>query len=217
VTIQVGAVLAVLILFARRLHELLRNWQSPETRAFFGKLGLAFLVTAIGGLILEKFNFQLPETLLPVALATFFGGIAILWIEEVRNRKKSSMEISWRLAALIGLAQIAAAGLPGLSRSGVTILLAVFLGVERTAATEFSFLLGVPTLCAAAALKLFSAWQEQVPVDWGTLGIGTLAAFLTALLTIRIFMQFLRTHTFRIFGWYRLVLGVGLFLLLWKG
>lgn len=207
--IQCGAVFAVIFAFTERLTQIFGGLNLRENREFLLKLALAFLITAIGGVILKSLNFQLPKNALPVALATGIGGLLILWIEAGIRDKKLSADISWKVAIAIGAAQILAVIFPGRSRSGTTIMLALILGVGRKAATEFSFILGVPTLLAAAALKIFEASQENTPsFDWPLLSFGTTVAAIAAFLAVNWLLRYIQSHTFTGFGWYRVGLAI---------
>jgi undecaprenyl-diphosphatase len=222
VVIQSGAVLAVLLAFAGRLREMARDWRSPGVRDYVFKLVAAFAVTAVGGLALKKGGLRLPETAAPVAWATLVGGIVILVIEALHREKAVQDRISWPAwpaALLVGLAQLLAIVFPGTSRSGASIIMALVVGVSRPAATEFSFLLGVPTLLAASAFEIIAAMRRPEPFHEpvGQLLLGTLVAAITAFAAVRWLLRYVQTHTFVIFGWYRIVLG-GLILgaIVWK-
>jgi undecaprenyl-diphosphatase len=214
VVIQNGAVLAVVLVFADRLRRMLREWQSAATRDFVRKLGAAFAVTVVGALALKRLGLTLPETAVPVAWATLVGGAAILGIEFVMRNRQGTAEITWALALAAGAAQVLAAAFPGTSRSGASILIALALGASRPAATEFSFLLGVPTLLAAGGYEVLSAIRhgEAAHESWGFVALGTMVATLTAFATVKWLLRFVQTHTFVVFGWYRILLG-GLILL----
>ena len=212
ITIQSGAALAVLFAFASRVRQLLTNIGDPNTRDYLSKLVLAFVITGVGGLILKKLGFTLPKETAPIAWATLLGGIGILAIEwAVRGRRLTS-EITWLVAVVVGLAQILAAVFPGTSRSAATILLALALGVARPAATEFSFLVGVPTLLAAGLYETQHALRHPgpVPTDWGMLVLGTLVSAVTAFFVVRWLIRWIQTHNFSPFGWYRIALGLAM-------
>ena len=212
ITIQSGAALAVLFAFASRVRQLLTNIGDPNTRDYLSKLVLAFVITGVGGLILKKLGFTLPKETAPIAWATLLGGIGILAIEwAVRGRRLTS-EITWLIAVVVGVAQILAAVFPGTSRSAATILLALALGVARPAATEFSFLVGVPTLLAAGLYETQHALRHPgpVPTDWGMLVLGTLVSAVTAFFVVRWLIRWIQTHNFSPFGWYRIALGLAM-------
>jgi undecaprenyl-diphosphatase len=210
VVIQSGAVLAVLAVFTRRVRQLATGWRDPATRDYLLKLAAAFALTSAGGLVLKALNAALPETVTPVAWATLIGGGLILGIERWLRDRRTSDQITWAVALLVGGGQLLAAVFPGASRSGTTILMALALGVSRPAATEFSFLLGIPTLLAAGALKLVSHLNDHGldGENWGLLLLGTAVSAATAFAVVKWLLRFVQSHTFNGFGWYRIALGV---------
>jgi undecaprenyl-diphosphatase len=209
IVIQSGAVVAVALAFPERWRQLIAGWRERAAWDYFLKLGAAFAVTGVGGLVLEKRGIGLPEALAPVAWAMVVGGVLFLWVERGAATTGGSDQISWGLAFGMGLAQLVAAVFPGASRSGATILLALAAGVERRAATEFAFLLGVPTLLAAGGLKLFVAWRDGVPAGfrWDWVLLGTVVSAVVAFASVKWLLRYLQTHTFVGFGWYRIVVG----------
>jgi len=206
--VQCGAVLAVILAFWSRVVELTMGWRKPELRDYILKLTLAFVITGAGGLVLKKLNFMLPETAAPVAWATLIGGVLIILIEYWLRDKPLREEVTWTIAILAGVAQLLAAVFPGTSRSGATILMALALGLRRPQAAEFSFLLGVPTLLAAGGLQIFSALRDGETVPWGMVALGVVVSAITAFATVKWLLRFVQGHTFIVFGWYRIVLGV---------
>lgn len=213
--VQSGAVLAVIVIFTERIEQMFFQWREPETRDYVFKLVAAFVITGAGGLALKKAGFVLPETARPVALATLVGGILFLVVEDWLRNKALSHDLTWRVAIAVGLAQLVAALFPGASRSGMTILAALLLGLNRRMATEFSFLLGIPTLLAAGGLQLASSMREpatEPPIHWGMLLLGSAVAAITAFATVKWLLRFVQSHTFVGFAWYRIALGV---VLLW--
>jgi undecaprenyl-diphosphatase len=211
--IQCGAVLAVLMVFSGRMRDLLQNLENRENRDYALKLALAFFITGVGGVILKKFNFKLPETAAPVAWATLAGGALILIIEALIGQKPRKDEITWTIAMAVGLAQLVAAIFPGTSRSAATILIALALGLPRRAATEFSFLVGIPTLLAAGGLQIYSAHKHGEIIDWKLVLVGLIAAAVTAFITVRWLLRYVQSHTFKPFGWYRIALGIAILIL----
>jgi undecaprenyl-diphosphatase len=213
--VQSGAVLAVLVVFTERLKQLLHRWHEPETKQFFAKLAAAFLITAAGGLVLKKLDFELEESAGPVAWATLIGGVLILWIESWLKKRTPKAAVTWPVAMAVGAGQLLAILFPGLSRSGSTILMALALGTERKAATEFSFLLGIPTLLSAGVytvLKALKASEGAPPVKWDMVLLGSIVAAITAFIAVKWLLKFVQSHTFVAFGWYRIILGVVLLL-----
>lgn len=209
VGIQSGAVLAVIAVFSERMKEFATRFTEPATREYLLKLGAAFALTAVGGLALKKAGLELPDRVGPVAWATLIGGALFLAVERWLKDKPSVGDITWAVALAIGAGQLVAAAFPGASRSGTTILAALALGLSRPAATEFSFLLGVPTLLAAGAYSGFKALKVPgaPPVDWGLFALGALVSAVTAFLAVKWLLRFIQTHTFVAFGWYRILVG----------
>lgn len=210
VVIQSGAVVAVLFVFAKRSRELATRWREPANFDYLSKLAVAFVITAAGGLIMKKMNFRLPETAAPVAWATLIGGVVILGVERWLKGRKMSEDITWAMAVAVAGAQLLAATCPGTSRSGACILAAMALGLARPAATEFSFLIGVPTLLAAGGLKIFSALKDGTAGDenWGMVALGTVVSAVAAFFVVKWLLRFVQTHTLNVFGWYRIALGI---------
>jgi undecaprenyl-diphosphatase len=210
VVVQCGAVLAVVLAFFERLRQMSRTWRDPATQSYLLKLATAFGLTSIGGLALKQLGFKLPENPAPVAWATLIGGILILLAEAWLRRHPRESQITWPVAAAVGVGQVLAAVFPGTSRSGATILMALAMGVGRPAAAEFSFLLGIPTLFAAGGLEIASALRQGETVEWGSLLLGSVVATLTAFAAVRWLLRYVQTHTFVAFGWYRIALGLAI-------
>jgi undecaprenyl-diphosphatase len=206
--VQCGAVLAVILAFWSRVVQLALGWRDPILRDYILKLAAAFGITGVGGLILKKLNFELPEEAAPVAWATLIGGVLIIVIEHWLRDKPLRDDVTWTIAVMAGFAQLLAAVFPGTSRSGATILMALVLGLRRPQAAEFSFLLGVPTLLAAGSLQIYSAVKEGQTVDWPMVLLGVFVSAITAFAAVKWLLRFVQTHTFILFGWYRILLGV---------
>jgi undecaprenyl-diphosphatase len=210
VTIQSGAALAVLLAFGGRLRKLLADLREPEARSYLLKLAVAFAITGVGGLLVKRLGWTLPKDTAPVAWATLLGGIAILAVEWALRTRPSVSQVSWTMAGAVGLGQLLAAVFPGTSRSAATILLVMLLGLSRPVATEFSFLVGVPTLLAAGGLETVQALRHPggPPTDWGLLALGTAVSAVTAFAAVRWLLRWIQTHSFAPFGWYRTALGL---------
>lgn len=211
IVIQCGAVVAVLPLFKQRLAMLTR-WHEPASRDLLAKIAVSFFITGVGGLILSKLNFQLPEELIPVAIALIVGGFAFIFVEKWLTGRKLSDTISWTAAIIVALAQLLAIIFPGSSRSGSTILFAMIIGTSRVAATEFSFLVGIPSLLAAGGLKIFEALRDGVTEDWGLLALGTVVSAVVSFVAVKWLLYYVQRHTFIGFGVYRIVIGAILLL-----
>jgi len=218
VVIQSGAVLAVLPLFSIRCQQILFRLHEPETRSFLLKILLAFGMTGVGGLILEKKDFKLPEEVMPVAWALLVGGVMFLAVERWLRERPLREEVTWTIAIAVGIGQLVAAVFPGTSRSGATILVALVLGLSRPAATEFSFLVGIPTMLAAGGLKILKALirppADAVPEHWGMVFLGTIVAAAVSFVAVKWLLRYVQTHTFTAFGWYRIGLAALLLLLM---
>lgn len=216
VGIQSGAVLAVILVFTGRMKQFLFEWKKPEIRDYLFKLVGAFFVTAILGLVIKALNWELPETAMPVLAATVIGGAAIIGIEKWLAGKPTTEQITWTIAIVAGLAQLVAGACPGTSRSGATILSVMCLGLARPAATEFSFLLGIPTLVGAGAYEALKVLKNGGPMEtpWSMILLGTVVSAFTAFLAVKWLLKFVQSHTFIGFGWYRIALGAAIVLLL---
>jgi undecaprenyl-diphosphatase len=215
VFIQVGAALALLPLFWNKLIGLLKTLGEASSRDYLMKLIAAFFITGVGGLVMKKLKFELPETIGPVAWATLIGGFVILAIEKWRGSQSGTRELSWTVAIACGLAQLLAAGFPGTSRSGATIMFAIALGLARAEAAEFSFILGMITLTAAGCYGFLDAWKDGEIVDVSMLDVSLAfgAAALSAFVVVKWLLGFVRSNSFAGFAYYRIALGA--FLLWW--
>jgi undecaprenyl-diphosphatase len=212
VVIQSGAVIAVLAVFMQRVKHLACTLREKPTQDYLMKLGGAFLITAVGGLLIKKLDIELPDQIPPVAWATLIGGLIILILERLYQNKSGVMEITWAVVVAVAVAQLIAAVFPGTSRSGASILMAMAFGIARPAATEFSFLLGIPTLMAAGGFKILSAFKEGTlgHENWNMIALGTLVSAIAAFIVVKWLIHFVQSHTFIGFAWYRILLGVAL-------
>ena len=217
VVIQLGAVLAVIPLFRDRL-KMLSHLHEPASQNLLAKIIVSVGITAVGGYIMTKKGFKLPEEVQPIALALIIGGIVFIAVEAMVRGKNLPDEISWPVAITMGLAQLIAAGFPGASRSGSTIILALAVGASRARATEFSFLIGIPTMMLASAKKLVDAVHHPVagapPNDWGMLILASVVAIIVSFIAVKWLLRYVQSHSFVGFGIYRIVVGVLLLLFL---
>ena len=211
ITIQSGAALAVLAVFGSRIWGLLSRLSDPDSRGYVLKLLLAFVITGAGGVALKRVGFTLPKEIAPIAWATLVGGVVIIAIEWALRGRPLRRDVTWAVAVAVGLAQLLAAVFPGTSRAASTIMIAMLLGLARPAATEFSFLVGVPTLLAAGGFETLQALRHPAagpPTEWGLLVLGTVVSAVTAFLVVRWLLRWVQTHSFVPFGWYRIALGL---------
>jgi undecaprenyl-diphosphatase len=220
--IQAGAILAVTLIYWHRLIELGRGMldaKNVEGRAYALKLGVSFGITAGLGLVVKKLGFELPETVTPIAWALIIGGFWIFVAEAYAKRAKPSSEITWTVAIAVGVAQIIAGIFPGTSRSAATIFAAMLCGTsDRKAATELSFLVGIPTMYAASGYALLKELKDGASGESLTdLGIGFVVAALVAFVVVKWLLRYVQTHSFNPFAYYRIAAGVALLWLLPAG
>lgn len=235
IAIQAGAILAVVLIYRRRLWDLALGFlgrsaparRDPagmalapaQARDYALKLAVAFGVTAAGGLLVKALGWELPDRIAPIAWALILGGIWMLAAEQLAARRAAVLgertAISWTTAVLVGVAQVVAGVFPGTSRSGATIFVALLAGTtSRAAATEFAFLVGIPTMFAATAYELLSLARHGGigSEDWAALGVAFVASALTAFIAVTWLLRYIQTHRYTVFAIYRLLVGA---LLLW--
>lgn len=217
VVIQLGAILAVVLLFFHKLNPFSPK-KSPKARnqtwQLWFKVVVAVIPSAVLGLLLDDWMEAHLYNYVVVAIALIVYGVAFLYLEQgngrIAPRIKSVHAIDYKTALLIGAFQCLSL-IPGTSRSGSTILGAILLGVGRSAGAEFSFFLAIPTMVGASGLKLVKFLASGVSVtgvEIGVLLIGCLVSFLVSFLVIKALMDYVRNHSFRVFGIYRIVLGI---------
>ena len=221
--IQSGAVLAVFLVFSGRIKDLLLNLGDADTRDYLFKLIVAFVITGAGGVIVKALGLTLPKNVAPIAWATLWGGVLILIIEWSFGESAEREHPTWTIAIAVGIFQLLAGIFPGTSRAAATILIAIALGLSRPAATEFSFLLGIPTLFAAGGLEIYKEMKvpgplptNQLPTKWSMVALGTIVSAVVAFLVVRWILRFVQHHTFVVFGWYRLALGLFMLFLAYR-
>ena len=217
VVIQLGAIAAVILLFFHKLNPFSprkSQRQKHNTWVLWFKVIVAVLPSAVIGLLLDDWMDAHLYNYVVVAIALIVYGVAFLYVENLNQGKelkvRSVHEIDYRTAILIGCFQCLSL-IPGTSRSGSTILGAILLGVGRSAGAEFSFFLAIPTMLGASALKLLKFLLSGVSVtgtEIGVLLIGCIVSFLVSFVVIRGLMEYVRKHSFRVFGFYRIALGI---------
>ncbi len=220
VVIQAGAILAVTAIYWQRLWRLAMDLRNPENRDYVLKLTLAFFITGVGGLIITKLGFKLPTEITPVAWALIIGGVWMIAAEQLAARKTESAQITWSVAIAVGLAQLVAAIFPGMSRSATTIFAAMLVGTNnRAAATEFAFLVGIPTMYAASGKLLFDVYKHggAASENWSDLGIAFVVSTITAFVAVKWLLSYIQTHRFTPFAIYRIAVGAALLLFLPAG
>jgi len=210
IVIQLGAILAVIVLYWRRFWDVLTGLGRGEAKAiaFTRNIALGFLPSAVVGLLVYKAVKAMLESPMTVAVALVVGGIAILVIERlVKETETHSVEaMNWKVALGIGIIQCISM-IPGVSRSGATIMGALGFRVERKTAAEFSFFLAVPTMLAATAYDLYKSGGALASDDWLAIAIGFVVSFIVALIVIRWFIAVVGKYGFAPFAWYRIIIG----------
>jgi undecaprenyl-diphosphatase len=220
VGIQAGAILAVTLIYWRRIWELLTQWREPANRDYLLKLIVAFLITAVLGFVAVKMGFKLPETVTPVAWALVIGGLWMIAAERLAARQPDRSAVTWKVAILVGIAQMIAGIFPGTSRSAATIFAALLFGTSnRAAATEFAFLVGIPTMYAATGYELLKVVKAggAAHEDWTALAVGFVVSAIVAFIAVKWLLGYIRSHNYTPFAIYRIVFGVALLLLVPAG
>jgi undecaprenyl-diphosphatase len=214
VVIQLGAILAVVVLYYKKFFDFSR-WQ------FYLRLIVAVIPALVFGALFSKRIKGLMESNLTVALSLLIGGIVLLFVDRIFNRPKydRDADITYPKAFTIGLWQVLAM-IPGVSRSAASIVGGMQQGLTRKLAAEFSFFLAVPTMFAATGKDLYDWYKEKGSIsseEIKFLAIGNIVAFVVAIIAIKFFITFLQKHGFRLFGWYRIVAGAVLLYLIYSG
>ncbi len=218
IAIQPGAILAIVVLYWRTFRDVLVGLfqRSPSALAFVRNILLAFLPAAVLGVALGDYIELLLGNAVVVGWALILGGFAILVVERFARPEDCGgvAAVSMRQSAMIGLVQCLAM-IPGVSRSGATILGAMSFGVDRKTAAEFSFFLAVPTLSGATALQLFKHWDDIPTGQFAWIGLGSLVSFVVAVIVVKAFLAIVTRYGFAPFAWYRIVAGTAA--LIWLG
>jgi len=216
IIIQLGAILAVVWAFRRKIFTIvggLRN--QPASRRFTANLIIAFLPAVVLGVLFADSIHEYLFNPITVAVALIFGGCVMLWAEK-RNHTVRVDEVDdmrWRDALKIGLAQCLAM-IPGTSRSGSTIIGGLLFGMSRTAATEFSFFLAMPTMVGAAVYSGYKYRHLFVAADLPVFAIGFVVSFVFAMIAVRGLLKFIASHSYSVFAYYRIAFGL-LILMTW--
>jgi undecaprenyl-diphosphatase len=212
VVIQCGAVIAVIPLFWGRISKFFTRASDPKTRDYFLKFVSAFVITAIGGYLWDKKGHKLDEAPIPIGIALLVGGILFLIVEIFIRGKNLKDEITWNIAIAVGVGQLIAAVFPGASRSGSTIIFGLLLGATRPAITEFTFLVGIPTMMAAGGWKILKELRHHdpaaAPENWGMVALATVVAAIVSFIAVKWLLRYVQSHTFNAFGYYRIAVGI---------
>ncbi|MCI8985141.1 MAG: undecaprenyl-diphosphate phosphatase [Lachnospiraceae bacterium] len=219
VVIQLGAILAVVLLFWNKIFPF-RFKEKPVIRidifVLWFKILVACIPAAVIGLAFDDVFDALFYNPTCVAVALIVFGIAFIVIEN-RNRNMSPkitelQQITFQTAFMIGVFQLLAAIFPGTSRSGATIVGALLIGVSRTVAAEFTFFLAIPVMLGASLLKIVKFGFDFTGAELTILLVGMVSAFVVSVVVIRFLMGYIKKHDFKVFGWYRIILGAAVLL-----
>ena len=219
VVIQLGAVLAILSLYAHRLWQVFSTLHTDASRHALVYVLLAFLPAAVVGVAAHHFiKTVLFESPMLIATMLILGGVVLLVVDRIAPEPvhTDALALPFRKALIIGLVQCLAL-VPGVSRSGATIVGALMQGVSKRAAAEFSFFLSMPTMAGAFAYDLYA---NRDVLDFGAvteIAIGFAVAFVTAAVVVRWVLSYVSQHGFALFGWWRIIVGSGAMALLWAG
>lgn len=217
--IQLPAILAVVWMYREKIFRVVRTLRTrEESRRLALNLVLGTLPAVIIGLPTDQWVEDNLYNPLTVAAALVVGGLLILWIEGAKHSERIPTvdDIPIRIAVGVGIIQVLAVLIPGISRSGATIMGGLVLGMARIAATEFSFFLAIPAMIGATGVKLWRARELLTVADVPVFAVGGLVSFISALIAIRALIAFVSNHTFRGFAWYRIALGGVLFAYYWS-
>ncbi len=228
--IQFGAILSVVVLYWKRFFQL-NHTPAPEGATplkrflhkydFYWKLLVAFIPAAVLGLLFSDMIDEMLESVTVVAITLILGGIFMLFCDKIFNKGSEKTELTEKRAFWIGMFQCISM-IPGVSRSMATIVGGMAQKLTRKAAAEFSFFLAVPTMFAATCFKLLKLFMEPdgmtiLKENLGTLIIGNAVAFIVALLAIKFFISFVTKYGFKAFGWYRIIVGAIILVMLATG
>ena len=216
VVIQLGAILAVVVLYWNKIFPFKKNKEGKYTSVksiwiLWSKILVATIPAAIIGLALDDWIDAHLYNGFVVAVMLILVGVAFIYIEnrnkDMRPSVNSLSALSYKDALIIGLFQVVAAVLPGTSRSGATIVGGLMIGVSRAVAAEFTFFLAIPVMFGASLLKLVKFGFAFSVLEFFILVIGMVVAFFVSIFVIRFLMSYIKKHDFKVFGWYRIVLG----------
>ena len=217
VVIQLGAILAVVVLYWNKIFPFKKNKEGKYTSVksiwiLWSKILVATIPAAIIGLALDDWIDAHLYNGFVVAIMLILVGVAFIYIEnrnkDMRPSVNSLSALSYKDALIIGLFQVVAAILPGTSRSGATIVGGLMIGVSRAVAAEFTFFLAIPVMFGASLLKLVKFGLAFSVLEFFILVIGMVVAFFVSIFVIRFLMSYIKKHDFKVFGWYRIVLGI---------
>ncbi|WP_099203396.1 undecaprenyl-diphosphate phosphatase [Miniphocaeibacter massiliensis] len=215
VVIQLGAILAVVVIFWNKIFPI----EKKNGKFIISKdkilMWIKIVVACLPAMIIIPFDDKFEELFhkpIPIALALIIVGILFILVENRNKNKKSKIntiaEITFQAAFIIGIFQMIAGMFPGTSRSGATILGGIFLGLSRTIAAEFTFFLAIPVMFGASFIKLLKFGLSFTGFEFLILIVASVVSFVVSILTIKFLMDYVKKHDFKVFGWYRIILGI---------
>lgn len=217
VVIQLGAILAVVLLYWNKIFPFRKNKEGKYVQVksiwiLWSKILVATIPAAVIGLLLDDWIDAHLYNGFVVAIMLILVGVAFIYVEnrnkDMRPSVNSLAALSYKDALIIGLFQVVAAILPGTSRSGATIIGGLMIGVSRAVAAEFTFFLAIPVMFGASLLKLVKFGFSFSLLEFFILAFGMIVAFVVSIFVIRFLMSYIKKHDFKVFGWYRIVLGI---------
>ena len=224
VVIQLGAILAVIVIYFKKIWPFTKNKEKAIKQKGFlsifdknimnlwGKILIACIPAAVIGILFDETFEALFYNPTCIAIALIVFGIAFIiienWNKNRKSEKNNNSDITYRDALLIGVFQLLAAIFPGTSRSGATIIGGLLIGLSRANAAEFTFYLAIPTMLGASLLKLLKFGLAFTSAEIAILVVGMLVSFIISMFVIKFLMNYIRKHNFKVFGYYRIILGI---------
>ncbi len=221
VVIQLGAILAVVIIFWKQIWPFTKKKKDKKGIAsivdmdimqLWFKILVACIPAAVVGILLDEILEKYLYNYVVVAIALIVFGIAFIIVENWNKKRTpkvdSLKDLTYKLVIIIGMFQLLAAIFPGVSRSGATIIGALLIGVSRTTAAEFTFFLAIPVMAGASLLKLLKFGLSFTAIELAVLIIGFVTAFLVSIVVIKFLLKYIKKNDFKVFGWYRIILGI---------
>lgn len=215
VVIQLGAILAVVLIYWENIFPFRTHGQwclDYKKMNMWGKILVASIPAGVVGILFDDVLNDMFYNYMTVAIMLIVFGILFIFVENRNHspvpRVRSIDSLSYTTALIIGVFQLIAAVFPGTSRSGATIIGALLIGVSRTTAAEFTFYLAIPAMFGGSAIKLLKSGIQLSMSEFGLLVLGMAVAFFVSIFAIKFLMSYIKKHDFKIFGWYRIVLGI---------
>lgn len=231
VVIQLGAIMAVVLLFWKQIWPFqmpdkrkkgktgLMSYVNMDIMTLWFKILVSCIPAAVIGILFDDVFEALFYNPICIAIALIVFGVAFIIIETWNQRRSTKItalsEITYQTALMIGVFQLIAAIFPGTSRSGATIVGALLIGVSRTVAAEYTFFLAIPVMFGASLLKLVKFGFHFTALEGVTLAVGTIVSFVVSLFVLKFLMGYVKKHDFKVFGWYRIVLGIVVLIYFW--